>query len=848
MRAGAVAAAPVAGARVERRVGAYRLVRELGQGGMGTVHLAVRDDDQFHKEVALKVLRGDLGSDDAVARFLDERQILATLEHPHIVRLLDGGSTDDGLPFLVMEYVVGLPITRYCDTFGLSVRQVIELFLGVCTAVQVAHQRLIVHRDLKPSNILVAGDGTPKLLDFGIAKLLGAGPREAQTRTGANLFTPEYGSPEQVRGQPITVATDVYALGAVLYELLSGARAHHFELEGLAGMMDTICEQTPRRPSEVAPPARQRLLAGDLDNIVLKALSKEPAQRYGSVEQLADDLRRHLDGRPVLARANTWAYRAGKLVRRHRGSLAALLLVLTALSGATFYALKQARMAERRLRDVQRLASTLLFETDGKGATEARELIVSRALEYLDALAAELGDDPALSLELARGYVKVGGMQAHVRLPSLGRPRDALSSYDKALRIYRALQTAGRDDEPLRWGLAEALFDVGYLYRWEGNYDLARRTLLEGLGLVDGMAGSPTFDHNVAALGLFTLWTLDKDARALPEMRATSQRALDLASAWVARDGSADARYWLGMAHGYRAFEDELAGDPDAALVAYGQASLDLDRLLADAPDAESYRSDLAQLLWRQSRVLGGRGDGELWMADLGHLGEAEATLRRSLALIEGLEARDSKDARTTVRAAATLADLAVIVAERDLAAALALDERAAAIYQGLAPAVRAWSYTKKSEWFLDCSRAELLARAGRRDEARASLAHGQALVAEAATAPGASFRDRGAEPYCRVYEIRARLALGEMQRARVDAVEATTSLRQLLAERPTTVAPLLGLVEAIGLEAQAMPELRCALRAEAALAWRAWAGAPTDFTRRRLAELELEASAARCR
>ncbi|MCU0683206.1 MAG: serine/threonine protein kinase, partial [Polyangiaceae bacterium] len=288
------------GAQIGRRLGPYRLLSSLGEGGMGVVYLAERDDDEYKRQVAIKILQHGLGSPQAIARFRDERQILAALEHPGIVRLLDGDSTAEGLPYLVLERVDGVPITRYVREHELRVRARIELVLRVCAALQYAHGKLVVHRDIKPSNILVDRAGAPKLLDFGIAKLLdpdAAFAREAHTRTGMALLTPEYASPEQARGEPVSVATDVYSLGAVLYELVTG-RPPQQPSGGQLAVLRAICETEAPRPSTLAPPSLRRDVVGDLDKIIEKALRKDQAERYASVEQFADDLRRYLDGRP----------------------------------------------------------------------------------------------------------------------------------------------------------------------------------------------------------------------------------------------------------------------------------------------------------------------------------------------------------------------------------------------------------------------------------------------------------------------------------------------------------------------------------------------------------------------
>jgi serine/threonine protein kinase len=310
------------------RVGTYSILRELGRGGMGAVYLAARAGEQFKQNVAIKVVRAGVASEEVHLRFRVERQILANLNHPNIARLLDGGVTPQGLQYLVMEFVEGVPLDSWVAERGLGMPARLKLFREVCDAVQYAHQNLVVHRDLKPSNILVTPDGTPKLLDFGIAKLLSPDQMEqtvAVTAAWERLMTPEYASPEQVRGQPVTTATDVYALGVLLYELLTGFRPFHFESSTPYEIDRVICTHEPERPSTHAlrsPDRRLRerahCLKGDLDNIVLMAMRKEPERRYSSAIQLSDDIRRYQEGFPVLARPDRWHYRTAKFLRRHR--------------------------------------------------------------------------------------------------------------------------------------------------------------------------------------------------------------------------------------------------------------------------------------------------------------------------------------------------------------------------------------------------------------------------------------------------------------------------------------------------------------------------------------------------
>jgi eukaryotic-like serine/threonine-protein kinase len=458
-----------------QRIGPYQILREIGHGGMGAVYLATRADDQYKKRVAIKLVRRGMDSEFIVRRFRHERQILASLDHPNIARLLDGGTTQDGLPYFVMEYIEGLPMDEYCDRQQLTTAARLELFQTVCAAVQYAHQNLVVHRDLKPSNILITADGTVKLLDFGIAKLLNpelAGAEIDATMTGMRLMTPGYASPEQVRGEVITTASDVYSLGVILYELLTGHRPYHVAARPAHEIAQVICESQPTKPSEAVgrteilkssdgttsnitpemvsrtrdgqPDKLRKRLSGDLDNIVLMAMRKEPHRRYASVAQLADDLRRHLAGLPVVARGDAFRYRAVKFITRHKVGVAATTMIIIALMGGMMTTLWQARKAERRFNDVRKLANSFLFELHDAieklpGATPARALLVKRALEYLDSLAQESSGDATLQQELAAAYDKVGHIQGNPYSANLGELDGALQSYQKARAIREAL-------------------------------------------------------------------------------------------------------------------------------------------------------------------------------------------------------------------------------------------------------------------------------------------------------------------------------------------------------------------------------------------------------------------------
>ncbi|HEX7880293.1 MAG TPA: serine/threonine-protein kinase, partial [Candidatus Eisenbacteria bacterium] len=446
------------------RLGPYRLEEEIGHGGMGIVFRATRDDENFTKEVAVKLIDPGRRSDDILRRFRAERQILAMLDHPHIARLVDGGTAPDGSPYLVMDFVSGRPLLEYCDHHRLGIDQRLALFLAVCDAVQFAHQRLVVHRDLKSDNILVTDDGTPRLLDFGIARLLTPeGDTGTLTLPMQRMLTPDYASPEQVRGEPVTVAGDVYSLGVILYELLSGSRPHKFKTRSPEEILRVITQEEPVAPSAAMARSATQLaaeqrgdttrrlrkrIAGDLDDVVLKCLEKDPARRYGTAEQLAADIRRHLAGEPVSARGHTTAYLISRFVRRHRVAVTSGSLVLVALLiglGATMWQAREAKrerdLAERRFADVRELAHAVVFPIHDAiinlpGSTKAREILVEHALRYLDGLSRDAGaDDPKLLLELGDAYGKIGDVQGRPMWPNLGQSEAALASYDRALAL-----------------------------------------------------------------------------------------------------------------------------------------------------------------------------------------------------------------------------------------------------------------------------------------------------------------------------------------------------------------------------------------------------------------------------
>jgi serine/threonine-protein kinase len=526
--AGVLEAAPGGWSRVRddrlTSVGAYRVVCELGRGGMGTVYLAERDDGHFTHTVAVKVLRRGLDADDVVRRFLAERQILATLQHPNIARLLDGGVADDGRPYFVMEYVDGEPIDRWCDARRLPVRERLRLVRDVARAVHAAHRALVVHRDLKPSNVMVTSAGEVKLMDFGIAKLLdpdAASEAEPLTRTGLRVMTPEYAAPEQVRGEPVTTAADVYGLGLVLYELLTGHRPQRPRDRSLREIERAVCETEPPRPSAVvlrdardagAPPPAvlavqrgttpsrlSRALRGDVDRMVACALHKSPNRRYPSAEGLALDIERHLDGRPVAARGDSVAYRLRKFVARHRWAVAAAAAFVVLLAGyaATVTvqasrvrrALDQALLEAEKAEQVTDFTLALFEAVDGdaaaRGGLTVRELLARSA-----ARAERLDAQPAAQSQM----LDVVGL-VHQRL---GDYAAAAPYLERALALRR--RTFGAAHE----STAESMYHLAVLQAARGRYRSSEALFREALAVQRALHGDghPRVARTLDGLGM----------------------------------------------------------------------------------------------------------------------------------------------------------------------------------------------------------------------------------------------------------------------------------------------------------------------------------------------------------
>ena len=687
---------------VGRRIGAYELIREIGRGGMGAVYLARRADEEFEKEVAIKLLKRGTDTDELLRRFRAEREILARLEHPNIAHLIDAGTTDNGLPYFVMEYVVGVTITEFCSANHLGVDNRLRLFLKICAAIQFAHQHLVVHRDVKPANILVTGEGEPKLLDFGIAKLLD--PAEVPVTVTAldrQRFTPDYASPEQVRGEPITTVSDVYALGALLYELLAGASPHRFSTThpSPTELFRVVAEQEPLRPSAVIAKGENskfeirdsKLLRGDLDNILLQALRKEPARRYPGVNAFAEDIRRYLGNFPVRARKDTLRYRTSKFIRRNRIGVAAAALVFLALLGGISVAAWQARRARigearalERFNQVRQLARFVLFDYHDSiaalpGSTAVRQRLVQDALQYLDNLSKEAGSDIALLHELADAYEKVAAVQGGSALSvrgtvltasNLGDTPGALASQSKALAIREQVANLDRSNPSDQQALAHAHVALGGLYLLSGPPEKAVEHYRKAIPLVEPLLEKNPTSEDLRFLAASNYIGLAK-ALGSPGYAnlGDTKGALDYARkaleayAQLAAEHPANLAYQQALANTHNALGHlfNAMGERKEQLAEMLKAA-EIDKaLVAAEPGNTLYRRELAVQLGNVGSV----------MVQLKDKPGALPYFREALAIYDALVAADPNDASTRRQWA---------VANRNVGAALGATNREEAL------------------------------------------------------------------------------------------------------------------------------------------------------------------------
>lgn len=663
----------------DARIGAWRVDHLLGEGGMGLVFLAHRDDGRFEQQAAIKLLRFTLATPADLERFRRERRILARLEHPHIARLLDAGEHPIGngieIPYFVMEHVDGEPLTGYARERTLSTSQRIELFQQVLDAVGYAHQRFVLHRDLKPANILVTSRGEVKLLDFGISQLLEGDPAATHDRTRSSLMTPDYASPEQLRGEPLTVQSDVFTLGALLYELLSDRRAYDAPPLTPATDRATAMETTP------APPLG---INTDVDTIVAKAIHPDLARRYPSVEAFAADLRRYLSGQPVSARRDSTWYRTRKFASRHRWPLGAAAVVMLSLAGGVVTTAYEAQRANQHLAQLQQLSGRLLFQVHDAveslpGATKARELLVTTSAEYLDGLSASAGDDPAFLMDLGASFERLARIYGGPNGAHLGRPDDAIATYQKASDVYRRLEAAGAHPAELPRRKARALVAMGRLQALNGRADEAEQTLkaahdaaraatvpgqIPPYELTESLLylGDHYFDKAQPqdALGYYHQALPDIERRAAADNTPAMQRNVT------------NARVRIGQALIY-------VGNLPAARDEF-QITLQRARANASAnPNTAAAQRDVYLMLDRLAAVTGHPDH-----PNLGDARGAAALLAEAVATAERVSAADVKDMRARRDLAEMHASHAGALREFDPARATAAYQKVLEIYAGL--------------------------------------------------------------------------------------------------------------------------------------------------------------------
>jgi non-specific serine/threonine protein kinase/serine/threonine-protein kinase len=649
------------------RVGAYVILRRLGEGGMGVVYLAARDDGAYQHEVAVKVLKGGSQAVALARRFRRERQVLAGLDHPNIARLIDGGATETGQPYYAMEYVAGVPVTEFARAHGLGLRDRLNLFRGICDAVASAHRQLVIHGDIKPANILVGADGAPKLLDFGLARILQTASTASTETPTLLLMTPGYASPEQVRGERLSTATDIYSLGVVLYELLTGEGPYGGDRQSPLELCRAICDVEPKRPSTVLRrrgaesdmPLTPRQLRGELDHVVLKALRKAPGERYASVDELRADLDRYLGGFPVRAARGSALYRLRKFVARHRWGVATGVLAAALGCVAVWTVWRAERVAQMRFNQVRQLAHAVVFDlhdaiAELPGSTAARELLVERALEYLKNLEATSARNRDLQLELAQAYTKIGLVQAGKGEASLGDFTGAVASYEHARAILHAVLQRSPGDEPAAEALVEADNQEAGVREQRGESREWRQLRAEvGARLNDLSARHP--DDRVLRLRALSAaaYTLDGD-HDWPRARAAYERvlapALEYHAAEPANDGIARM---LARTHSALAEVLHALNDVPGALKHHREAlRINLERL-ARAPGATQAKLDVS---WNYSETG--------WLEHERHQEVAAvADFDRALALLRSIVSADARNQLASVE-----------VAKLEMAAAPALE------------------------------------------------------------------------------------------------------------------------------------------------------------------------------
>ncbi len=596
-------------------VGKYQIIKEIGEGGMGAVYLAQRSD--LGSKAALKIVKKGMDTADLLRRFETEQKILANLAHPNIARLLDNGTTETGLPYYVMEYVEGETLLKYVNAGQVAVRERLEIFRKICSAVQFAHSHLVVHRDLKPSNILITKDNEPKLLDFGIAKVLNPEQSEIKgTATLLGMMTPNYASPEQLRGETVTTASDIYSLGVILYELMTGTLPFNLKQYTLIEMMQVVSTTEPQTPSQVVNrvDANQHFISqlkGDLDNIILKSLKKEHDRRYLSAEQLSEDIGRHLNGLPVRARPDTFGYRASKFVRRNKLGVVGAALIFLSLVGGIIGTTYQAQVAgrerekaEKRFDDLRQISNRLIFKyneaiSNLPGATSTRAMFVQEATQFLDSLADEQSSDEKLQLELAQAYLKVGDLQKEI---SSFDSEETLRTYQKSLDLSEKLYQVSQSQFETKSVYASALQNVGALQSAKNLNDTAQTNLQKAVSIREMIQqDDPDNSENRFALvesylALGNFYVLNKAESAAEFF----QKALNLSEKLV-NDPTAASREWRLFAQTNQILA--TIETPPKAVILQNQAIEYLIRVLDNKPNSIKAKEEFGKALLQRANI-----------------------------------------------------------------------------------------------------------------------------------------------------------------------------------------------------------------------------------------------------
>jgi tetratricopeptide (TPR) repeat protein/tRNA A-37 threonylcarbamoyl transferase component Bud32 len=694
-----------------QHLGDYRLISLIARGGMGEVYRAERADGQYEQQVAVKIVREGVDTRFLLDRFHAERRILATLDHPNLAKLLDAGVSPEGAHYVVMDLVDGgLPIDAWCAQHALPLAERLRLFRSLCLVVDYAHRQGVVHRDLKPGNILVGRDGVVKLVDFGIAKRLDASAGD-RTATAMRALTPQYASPEQVRGEPATAASDIYSLGVVLYRLLTRASPYGRATEDNYALTRAICDTEPLPPSRAlgdAPRALRRQLEGDLDAVVLMALRKDPGHRYASAEAMADDVFRHLEGLPVQARRGAWSYRAGRFVLRHRAAVGAVMLANLALVAGIAFAGHQAyeahrqrERAERHFAGVRKLAAAMMIPMHDAirvlpGSTPARKLLVENGLAYLEGIAPEAQNEPALQIELANGYRNIGDIQGRPGLASLGDPHGALKSYGRAVGLLEPLLAGQQPHDAV---YRDAQQEAAVLHQREGavlgfigKFAEADRTLRVGIALADDLAAADR-SNRVRQLLRATLYgqlsQVQMFSGDIDTYLKTSDDAAAQLEALVAQDpDDLDAGLNLASIHSTRGEQliqrDATVESAQLALAAFRKSLAVLERLVLKSPQntslARHVATDLENIAWCLRRT--------------GQPREAVVQARRALDMMRGLSDRDPGNVQFQADVASMQTSLGeALLADHDARAGVDVLTAAVASFAALPAGMREDNY-----------------------------------------------------------------------------------------------------------------------------------------------------------